>query len=120
MKSIIWYLVALLLPAISYAQPGQGSPVQLPNPLANNITSIEQLVLIIINNIVIPIGSVVVVFFIIYSGFLFVTAQGNESKLERAKHSFLWALVGAAVLLGAWAIAVAIRGTLCQIAPTLC
>ena len=54
---------------------------------------------------VIKIGIPLIVLAIIYSGFLFVTAMGNPEKLTKAKDALLWSLVGAAVLLGAWAIA---------------
>ena len=71
-----------------------------------------------------PIGSVIVVFFIIYAGFLFVTARGNEKKLETAKKTFVAVAIGTVILLGSWSIAAAIKGTLCQIAdgniPELC
>lgn len=47
----------------------------------------------------------VVALAIIYSGFLFVTAMGNSEKLTRAKNALLYSLIGAAILLGSWAIA---------------
>ncbi|MCI0542171.1 hypothetical protein L0Y69_00230, partial [bacterium] len=56
----------------------------------------------------IPIAAV----FLIYSGFLFLTAQGDTTQLTKAKTSFVWAAIGTAVLLGAWALAEAIRGTI--------
>mgnify|MGYP001578894130 FL=1 len=54
------------------------------------------------------IGIPLVAIFLVWSGFLFVTAQGNEEQLKRAKTTFFWALVGGAVVIGAWALAVAI------------
>lgn len=93
--------------------PG-GTTGGLTNPL-KDINSIYDLIEKILSNIVLPIGSVVVVILVIYSGFLFVTAQGNESKLETARRNFLYVLIGAAILLGSWAIALAIKGTLCNI-----
>lgn len=110
--------LASILPSLVFADTG-GDPTRLPNPLANNVTSIYDFVQAVLGNIVLPIGSIVVVFFIIYAGYLFVTAGGNESQLEKAKHTLLWVLVGAAILLGSWAIALAVKGTLCQIAPML-
>jgi hypothetical protein len=98
---------------------GSSGAGTLPNPLANNVTSIFDFVRDVLGNIVLPIGSIVVVFFIIYAGYLFVTAGGNEKKLETAKKTLLWVLIGSAVLLGSWAIALAVKGTLCQIAPML-
>lgn len=65
--------------------------------------------------IIVRVGIPVAVFFIIYAGFLFATARGNEQQLEKAKHAITWALIGSAILLGAWILAVAVQGTLNQI-----
>ena len=92
----------------------------IPNPLAGNVTDIISFVRFVLTNIVLPIGVVIVVFFVIYSGFLFVTAQGNASKLEDARKTFLWVVVGAAILLGSVVIAEAIKTTVCKISPTSC
>ena len=57
------------------------------------------------------VGVPVVVLAIIYTGFLFVQAQGNKSKLDKAKNSLTNTLIGAALLLGAFVIAEAIGTT---------
>lgn len=102
---------------------GQEPPAdfRIENPFKGG-DSILDLLRFIINDIILPLGVTIAVFFLIYSGFLFVTAQGSEQKLEKAKSTFLWTVVGSAVLLGAWTIAQAIAGTLCQITtvPGLC
>ncbi len=54
----------------------------------------------------------VVALAIIYSGFLFVFARGNSDKLSKAKTTLMYTLIGAAILLGAMAIAKAISGTI--------
>ena len=59
-------------------------------------------------NIVMQIGGVVAVVFIIWAGFLFVTARGNEEQLKKARSVFFWTIVGAVILLGAYVIAVAV------------
>ena len=59
--------------------------------------------------IVAQIGFPIAALAIIYSGFLFVTAQGNEKQLQDAKRTFLWTIIGTAILLGAWAIAEAVQ-----------
>lgn len=41
----------------------------------------------------------------IYSGFLFVKAQGNDTELTKAKEAIKWSIVGAFILLGAWGFA---------------
>ncbi len=88
-----------------YAQTGScpGSGVCNPLKATNFETFVKD-----IANIVAAIGGVLAVIFIIYSGFLFVTAQGNEKQLEQAKTTFKWTIIGTAVLLGAYLIATAI------------
>ncbi len=41
----------------------------------------------------------------IYSGFLFVKAQGNVAELEKAKTAIIYSMIGAFILLGAWGFA---------------
>ena len=62
-------------------------------------------------DLVIKIGTVVVVLMLVYVGFLFVTAQGNDSKITAARSALLWTVVGALILLGAKAIQVGITET---------
>ncbi len=54
---------------------------------------------------VIKIGVPLLALAVIYSGFLFVSAMGNPGKIEEAKSALMNTLIGAALLLGAWAIA---------------
>ena|SRR3989344_6167904 len=60
---------------------------------------------------VIKIGIPIVALAIIYCGFLFVAARGNSEKLGKAKSALLYTLIGAAILLGSWAIAQLISDT---------
>ena len=46
-----------------------------------------------------------------YAGFLFVTANGNESQLTQAKNALLWSVVGGVIALGARLILEVIQGT---------
>lgn len=57
------------------------------------------------------IGIPVVALAVIYSGFLFVVARGNPEKLTKAREALLYTLIGAAILLGSWAIAKLISDT---------
>jgi hypothetical protein len=50
-----------------------------------------------------------------YIGYLFVSAQGNERKLEEAKRWIIWAVVGGVILLGAKALSMAIENTVSNI-----
>lgn len=51
----------------------------------------------------------VAVVFIIWAGFLFVTAQGSEEKIKSAKATLLWTILGLAVAVGAWTLAIAFK-----------
>jgi len=101
---------------------GTGNPpqqvnyrIQIPNPLKNNTNDIPALIELIIKDVVVPIGATVVVVMIIYSGFLYVTAQGKPDKIKTAHQAILYAVIGAAVLLGARVLATVIRGTVTQL-----
>lgn len=61
--------------------------------------------------IVLVVGIPILVLAIIYSGFLYVSAQGNPSKLEIAHRNLLYTVIGGALLLGAFVIATAIGQT---------
>ena len=60
----------------------------------------------------------IITIFIVYSGFLFVTAQGNQGKLETAKRNFFFSVLGALLILAAWILATIIAGTVTQILGT--
>lgn len=92
--------------------PGGGSN-SLQNPLNSSISSIPDLLLAILNIIVI-IMIPIVIFFIVYSGFLFVTAQGNDSKLTEAKRSLLYAIIGGVLIIGAEAITAIIKNVVAE------
>lgn len=65
--------------------------------------------------IVSQIGFPVIVLFIVYIGFLFISAQGNPEKLSKARSYFFWAVVGALIVLGASALSLAIQATVDQL-----
>ncbi len=57
----------------------------------------------------------IITLFIVISGFMFVFARGNESKLTDAKKNFVYVIIGALLILGAWVIATLIGGTVSQL-----
>lgn len=85
-------------------------PIKIVNPFKEN--TVEGFIRTIVNDILIPIGAVVAVIMIMYAGFLYVTARGNPGQIEKAHKALLWAVIGAAILLGAWVISQAIQGTI--------
>jgi hypothetical protein len=94
---------------------GENSDIsfQLENPLSgvNTISDFVKKIL----DIVLTIGIPIVALAIIYSGFLFVAARGNTEKLGQAKKTFLYTIIGAAILLGAWLLAQVLSETITQL-----
>ena len=86
----------------------------LTNPLGNDTNSLSAL-LEAVTNVLIQLGAIVAALAIMYGGFLYVTAQGNEEKLQKAQATVTWALVGTAVLLGSRVIFKVIEGTIKEI-----
>ena len=81
---------------------------RLTNPLkSDSITAFFTSILDIILTFAIPI----VVLFIMYAGFLYVTARGDEGKIKTAHAALTWAIVGGVIVLGAKLIIDVIQGT---------
>jgi len=107
---ILFFLTmgSFLFPAILWGGGGM-----IDNPML--VKSFPELLKVILEDIMILIGSVIIVMAFIYSGFLYVTAQGNQEKIKAAHQGFLWTAVGALVLLGSWAISQVICETVQEI-----
>lgn len=93
--------LAWSLPVLLYAQ---GS-FSVLNP--SSVDSLEEFLKSLLV-IVVNIGLLVLGVMLVWSGYLFVTAQGNEQQLQVAKRNFMWVIIGGAILLGAWGITQAI------------
>lgn len=81
-------------------KPGttQTYPFEITNPLkggANDFTSLVKILAQWIFNLAIPIA----VAMIVYSGILFLTAQGEEPKITKAKDVLKYAVIGLAIIL---------------------
>jgi hypothetical protein len=84
--------------------PSQGTTVtaRIDNPIkANNFSEFASMVTKSAVQILLPF----VVLAFMYSGFLFIKAQGNEKELEEAKKAIWYSMIGAFILLGAWSFA---------------
>ncbi|MBI2628064.1 MAG: hypothetical protein HYW71_01345 [Candidatus Niyogibacteria bacterium] len=66
----------------------------------------------IIANVMIAIGIPVAAIFLIYAGFLFISARGNAEQITEAKTTFYWTILGVALLVGAKVIASALQTTI--------
>lgn len=94
--------------------PSSNTPavsVKLDNPLGNGIDNLPDLVRALLD-IVLTVGVPLIALAIIYSGYLFVAAQGNPDALKKAKSTLVYVVIGAAILLAAYAISEAIVGSI--------
>ena len=82
----------------------------LNNPTPKGGTTFQEFIYLLVQ-IAQLVGIPILVVCIIYSGFLMVTAGGNEEQVSKAKLWIFWTLVGAAIILGAKVLADLIKGT---------
>lgn len=95
---------------------GTGGGEQLMNPLGEGNDSLEAFlrsVIAILRIFAIPI----IVFMIIYAGFLYVLARGNEEQVTKATRALTYAVVGGLLIIGAELILSVIQGTVNQLTP---
>jgi TRAP-type C4-dicarboxylate transport system permease small subunit len=77
------------------------------------MNTLEELLIAILNLIMVLMVPVIV-FFIIYAGFKYVTARGNVSTIGEATKALTYAIIGAVIILGAVAISQMIKSTVDQ------
>lgn len=106
-----------MIPFLLAVTPVIASAAAFQNPLGN--ANLQGLVTIILTSIV-RIGAVLCVFFLILSGFKFVTAQGNAGEIKNAKEMLKWTIIGGLITMGAFAISEIIKNTLCSVLPAAC
>jgi Type IV secretion system pilin len=108
-----------LLPLVVFAQTQSGSNSgYLTNPTAGaGIGSIQDFIAAFLKAVV-EISLPILTLFIVYSGFMFVTARGNPEKLRKARENFLYVIIGAILILGAWVLATLIASTATQVLGT--
>lgn len=93
------------------AQPATPPPAKggLTNPL-NKIETLPQFLNAILDAVV-NLGTIILILALVYVGFQFVVAQGNEEKLKSARSALMWTVIGGLVLLGAKSLGLVIQGT---------
>lgn len=89
----------------------------LADTLIQNPTSVNTIsdFIVRILQAMVRLGLVVVAFFILLAGFMYISARGNSHKLDEAHENFKYVIYGAVLILGAWVIATIIGGTVTQI-----
>ena len=102
------------VPFLAYAQPDDGlrgtgvrgagrgfeatETAFIKNPLATGtIQEFLEAILTVVMVLSVP----VIIFFLIYAGFLYATARGNSDQIKQATQAFTYAIIGGLIVLGA-------------------
>lgn len=111
-RSVLWTVVAFLLfspVGVVLAEDTGGNPIpKLQNPI--KVETLPDFLKLILKAVV-TISTPIIVLMIVYSGFLFIKAQGNSEELAKAKKAIMYTIIGAIIILGAAVLSEAIKGT---------
>ena len=111
---LIWSFLLIFIPLISMADAGGPGPagsfqIKITNPLS--VSTVDELLNLVLN-LIIQAGIPIIVSMIMWSGFLFIQAQGNQSDVTKAKENLKYVLIGTAIVLGVFSILAIVRGTI--------
>jgi hypothetical protein len=101
-----------LAPAFVLAQSSQCQGIC--NPLSSAYSTIPTFIAGFLR-VMVQIGLPVVALFLLIAGYRFASAGGNSGKLEEAKENFVYVIIGALLILGAWVLATLIGNTVSQV-----
>ncbi len=108
--------LAVILPAFTliFLACGVEAQATLENPLNPAFSTVSGFIAGFLRAIVV-VSMPIITLFIVYSGFLFVTARGDTEQIKKARNNFFWVIIGAILILGAWVLATLIGGTVTQL-----
>ena len=113
----IRFTTSFVLMMLFSALPVYVTAAQFENPLKSEFSTVERFIAGALRAMVM-VALPVLALFIVFSGFKFIAAQGNPQKLGEAKMNFVYVILGALLILGAWIIATLIGGTVSQLTGT--
>ena len=102
-------VIALLSADVAFAQQGLRNPLE-----GGGISTIPQFISSALK-VMVMVALPIITLFLVYSGFLFVLTQGNQEQLSQAKTNFVYVVIGAILILGAWVFASILGGTISQL-----
>ncbi len=111
-------LVTITTPAFLLAQTAapRGDGFLTP-PIGNGTDSSTDLRTIFMN--ILDVAQTLMIMaatlYLLYAGFMFVTAKGDPARLKKAKDALLWGLVGTALILTAEVLALGIGDTVKEV-----
>ncbi len=111
-NSVMALSIFALSTGVAFAQTGGNAVLQ--NPLNSNFSTIPGFIAGALK-VMVMVALPIITLFFVYAGFMFIMAQGNTGKLADARRNFMYVIIGALLILGAWVIATLIGGTVTQL-----
>lgn len=108
---ILGSVAVLAMPVVTYAQPATTFSVEsIGSQIGLGDADLKETVLNIMRWML-GIMTLIAVVMIIYAGFVWLTAAGNEDNVDKAKKIISAAVIGLIVVLLAWAIVIFVTRT---------
>ncbi|MDO8575371.1 MAG: hypothetical protein Q7R78_01575 [bacterium] len=98
--------------------PAGGSPTapnKLVNPLKNNVNDVFALVSMAVD-IALTFASIFAVLYLVWLGFQYVLARGSPDKISELHGTFMWGIIGIAVIFSAKVLSVVLQNTINAVA----
>lgn len=103
LKRILAYLTFFLLSfSIAFGQEG-GEFKRLKLPWFTNVSDLWRVIAGVVN-IILALAGLVAFFYIIYGGFLYLTAAGDPEKATKGKTTLIYAFLGIVIIVLAYVI----------------
>lgn len=104
-------IVTSLTSAALLALPFLAMAIQIPGePGVTNI-SLGQLITAAFANFIWPLFFALIVVYILIIAFLFISAQGDPTKLQTARQALLWGIIGIVVFVLAYSLITIVKST---------
>jgi hypothetical protein len=116
-KSLISFAIVVLLvfvmvlPVFAAPEACSGDTC-LKNPL--RFPTLERFIEGVLQAVVM-IALPIIVGFMVFAGFKYIFAQGNQNKITEAHKNFTWVVIGTILILSAWVLATLIGATVTQL-----
>lgn len=103
-----YFLLLIFYYLLSIQRAFAQSDDTIPLPELKNLTKWADLNEFVrsIPNLLVGLASVIFLFVLVYGGYVYLTARGNEEKEHLAKNIFLFAIMGLIIVLGAYAVVI--------------
>jgi len=113
-RTLLFFISALMWGIPLYAAADSSGCTGICNPLSDAYSTIPTFIAGFLR-VMVQIGLPVVALFMLIAGYKFASAGGNPEKLKEAKTNFVYVMIGALLILGAWVLATLIGNTVSQV-----